>query len=187
MKENHITLLSLSLKSIVSHTLTYFLVGLIASVVFNYSADFARPELSTYMRQIGDPVIALGPALQPLRGILFALAFYPLREILFRRKNGWLITWWLLVALGIFSTFGPAPGSVEGAIYTTLPILDQFLSGGMLEILTQSLLFSALLYYWVNHPEKRWLNWLLGILFALVLLMSAMGYLAASGVMPVPA
>jgi hypothetical protein len=39
----------------------------------------------------------------------------------------------------------------------------------------------------VNHPEKRWLNWLLGILFALVILMSAMGYLAASGAIAVPA
>ena len=185
MKENQITLLSLTLKAIVAHTLTYFLVGLVASVVFNYSADFARPELRAYMRQLDDPIIALGPALQPLRGVLFALAFYPLREILFRRKNGWLITWWLMVALGIFSTFGPAPGSVEGAIYTTLPIVDQFLAGGMLEILVQSLLFSALLYYWVNHPEKRWLNWLLGILFGLVLLMSLLGYLAASGALPV--
>jgi hypothetical protein len=187
MKENHITVLGLTLKSIVSHTLTYFLVGLVASVLFNYSADFARPELRAYMRQIGDPIIAFGPALQPIRGILFALAFYPLREILFRKQNGWLITWWLLIALGILSTFGPTPGSVEGAIYTTLPIVDQFFSGGMLEILTQSFLFSALLYYWVNHPEKRWLNWLLGILFALVLLMSLLGYLAASGAMPVPA
>lgn len=187
MKDNQITLFGLTLKSIVSHTLTYFLVGLVASVVFNYSADFARPELSRYMKQIGDPIIALGPALQPLRGIVFALAFYPLREILFRRRNGWLIIWWLLVALGILSPFGPVSGSVEGAIYTTLPILDQFFSGGMLEILTQSFLFSALLYYWVNHPEKRWLNWLLGILFALVVLMSLMGYLAASGAIAVPA
>ena len=187
MKENQITLFGLTLKAIVSHTLTYFFVGLMASVVFNYSADFARPELRGYMRQIGDPIIALGPALQPLRGILFALAFYPLREILFKRKNGWLTLWWLLVALGIFSTFGPASGSVEGAIYTTLPLADQFLSGGMLEILTQSFLFSTLLYYWVNHPEKRWLNWFLGILFVLVLLMSVLGYLAATGAMPVPA
>ena len=46
----------------------------------------------------------------------------------------------------------------------------------MLEILSQSFLFSGILYYWVNHPEKRWLNWLLGILFVLVLLMSLMGY-----------
>lgn len=187
MNNNQITLFGLTLKAIVAHTLTYFLVGLVASVVFNYSADFARPELQNFMRQIGDPVIALGPALQPIRGILFALAFYPLREILFRRKNGWLIMWWLLVALGIFSTFGPASGSVEGAIYTTMPIVDQFFSGGMLEILTQSILFSALLYYWVNHPEKRWLNWLLGILFGLVLLMSLMGYLAATGALLVPA
>jgi len=186
MNENRITLPGLTLKTIVSHTLTYFLVGLVASVVFNYSADFARPELQSYMRQLGDPTIALGPALQPIRGILFALAFYPLQEILFRKRNGWLLTWWLLVALGIFSTFGPSPGSVEGAIYTTLPIIDQFLSGGMLEILTQSFLFSALLYYWVNHPEKRWLNWLLGILFALVILMSALGYMAATGAIVVP-
>jgi hypothetical protein len=186
MKDNQITLSGLTLKSIVSHSLTYFLVGLVASVVFNYSADFARPELRTYMRQIGDPIIALGPALQLLRGILFALAFYPLREILFKKKNGWLITWWLLVALGIFSTFAPASGSVEGAIYTTLPILDQFFSGGMVEILLQSFLFSSLLYYWANHPEKRWLNWLLGILFGLVVLMSLLGYLAASGAMVVP-
>ena len=79
MKENQITLFGLTLKAILAHTLTYFLVGLVASIVFNYSADFARPELRSYMRQLGDPVIALGPALQPLRGILFALAFYPLR------------------------------------------------------------------------------------------------------------
>jgi len=187
MKDNQITLFGLTLKSIVAHTLTYFLVGLTASIVFDYAADFAQPEMRTLMRQIGDPIIALGPALQPIRGILFALAFYPLREILFKRKNGWLVTWWLLVALGILSTFGPASGSVEGAIYTTLPFVGQFFSGGMLEILTQSLLFSALLYYWVNHPEKRWLNWLLGILFVTVLLMSLLGYLAATGSIAVPA
>jgi hypothetical protein len=187
MKVNRITLPGLTLKAIAAHTLTYFLVGLIASTVFNYAADFARPELQDFMRQIGDPRIALGPALQPIRGVLFALAFYPLREILFGKRNGWLITWWLLVALGILSTFGPASGSVEGAIYTTLPLRDQFFSGGMLEILSQSFLFSMLLYYWVNHPEKRWLSWSIGILFALVLLMSLLGYLTATGAFPVPA
>jgi hypothetical protein len=186
MNENRITFLGLSIKSIVAHTLTYFVVGLVASIVFNYAADFARPELRAFMRQTNDPLIALGPALQFIRGILFALAFYPLREILFVKKNGWLITWLLLVSLGILSTFGPASGSVEGAIYTTLPIRDQFFSGGMLEILSQSFLFSALLYYWVNHPEKRWLNWLLGILFGLVVLMSVMGYLAGAGYIAAP-
>jgi hypothetical protein len=186
MKDNAITLPSLNLKAIVSHTLTYFLVGFLAFTVFNYEAQFAETQVRTWMRQTDDPIVALGPALQPIRGLIFALAFFPLREVLFKRKNGWLITWWLLIALGILSTFGPTPGSVEGMIYLA-PSTSRFFSGGLLEILTQSFLFSALLYYWVNHPEKRGLNWLLGILFGLVVLMSLMGYLVASGAIPVPA
>ena len=185
MKNNEITLFGLTLKAIVAHTLTYFLVGFLAFTLFDYAAQFAQPEVRTWMRQTDDPIVALGPALQPIRGILFALAFYPLREVLFKRKNGWLITWWLLIALGILSTFGPTPGSVEGMIYLT-PSSSGFFSGGMLEILTQSFLFSALLYYWVNHSEKRWMDWLLGILLVLTVLMSVMGYLAASGAITVP-
>jgi hypothetical protein len=186
MKEDKLTILGLTFKAIVAHTITYFVVGLIALNVFDYAAQFAEADVRTFMRQTNDPIVALGPAFQPIRGILFALAFYPLREILFRRKNGWLLTWWLLVSLGILSTFGPTSGSVEGMIYTTLPFTEQF-SGGMLEILTQSFLFSALLSYWVNHPEKRWMNWLLGAMFGAVVLMSLMGYLVASGYIAVPA
>ena len=186
MKENKLTLPGLTLKAIVAHTITYFVVGWIAFTVFDYATQFAETDLRTFMRPTDDPMVALGPALQPIRGVLFALAFYPLREILFRRRNGWLITWWLLVSLGILSTFAPASGSVEGIIYTTLPVIGQF-SGGMLEILTQSFLFSVLLYYWVNHPEKRWMNWVLGTVFVLAALMSVMGYLVASGSIAIPA
>ena len=186
MKDNQITLIGLTLKAIAAHTITYFLIGFLAFTIFDYASQFAQTEVQTWMRQTDDPVVALGPALQPIRGIIFALAFYPLREVLFKRKNGWLITWWLLIALGILSTFGPTPGSVEGMIYLA-PSSSRFFSGGLLEILTQSFLFSALLYYWVNHPDKRWLNWLLGTLFVLVVFMSLMGYLVASGAISVPA
>jgi hypothetical protein len=186
MKENEITLFGLTLKAIIAHTLTYFLVGFLAFTIFDYAGQFAQEEVRTWMRQTDDPIVALGPALQPIRGILFALAFYPLREVLFKKRNGWLVTWWLLIALGILSTFGPTPGSIEGMIYLA-PSSAGFFSGGLMEILTQSFLFSALLYYWVNHPEKHWLNWLLGILFVLAILMSVMGYLVASGTIAVPA
>jgi hypothetical protein len=186
MKKNEITLFGLTLKTIVAHTITYFLVGVLAFTLFDYASQFAEAGVRTWMRQTDDPIVALGPALQPIRGIIFALAFYPLREVLFRRKYGWLITWWLLIALGILSTFGPTPGSVEGLIYLTPSSNGFFSAGGMLEILIQSFLFSTLLYYWVNHPRKRWLNWLLGILFVLVVMMSLMGYLAATGAMAVP-
>lgn len=168
----------LTLKTIVAHTVTYFLVGLTAATLFDYAALFAEPATAAYMRQISDPIVALGPALQPIRGVLFALVFYLLRHSLFGRKHGWLVMWAMLALLGIFSTFGPASGSVEGLIYTTIPASDQF-SGGLLEVLTQSLLFAALLTYWVNHPEKRWLTWVLGAAFVLVVLMSAMGFFLA--------
>lgn len=168
----------LTLKTIVAHTVTYFLAGLAALTLFDYAAQFAEPATAAYMRQTSDPIVALGPALQPIRGVLFAVVFYLLRDSLFGRKHGWLIMWAMLALLGIFSTFGPASGSVEGLIYTTIPASDQF-SGGLLEVLTQSLLFAALLTYWVNHPQERWLTWLLAIAFVLVMVMSILGFLLA--------
>ncbi len=49
---------------------------------------------------------------------------------------------------------------------------------GWLEVVPQALLLSALLCYWVNHPEKKWLNWLLGILFLIAMAMPVLGLLA---------
>ena len=116
-----------------------------------------------------------GPLFQPIRGLLFAIAFYPLRTVLFGRKNGWLAMWLVLVMVGILSTFGPSPGSVEGMIYTVFPIRLQFF--GMSEVLLQSLLLSVILCHWVNQPEKRWLNWGLGMAFVFVLLLPTLGLL----------
>jgi hypothetical protein len=33
----------------------------------------------------------------------------------------------------------------------------------------------VILTYWVNHPEKRWLSWLLGILFFICIALPALG------------
>lgn len=176
MNSNQPSFLALAAKTIVAHSVTYFFMGILASTFLNYAERFARPEMACWMRQLDDPLIMAGPLFQPIRGLIFALAFYPLREILFGRKNGWLILWWLLVALGILSTFGPAPASVEGMIYTVIPISDQL--AGWLEVVPQALLLSVILFYWVNHPEKKWLNWVMGVVFFLLLLMPIAGLLA---------
>lgn len=165
----------ISLKSIVVHTLTYFIVGILASNLFDYASLFAEPGYSGFMRQLDDPWVTAGPLFQPLRGVLFGVVFYLLQDVLFARKNGWLVCWTTLVVVGIFSTFGPAPGSIEGMLYTTFPVTRQL--GGLVEVLVQSLLLSVVLFYWVNHPEKRWLNWLLGVLFAIAMLLPAVGLL----------
>lgn len=85
------------------------LMGLLALTLLKYRTAFAEPITREYMRQVDEPIVALGPALQFARGLLFAIAFYPLRENLFGRKNGWLTMWSLLVMLGILSTFAAAP------------------------------------------------------------------------------
>lgn len=172
-----ITLLGLSIKTIVVHTVTYFIMGLLALTFLEYRTAFETPITREYMRSVDDAIVALGPALQFIRGIFFAIAFYPLREILFVRKNGWLITWLVLVMLGILSPFGAAPGSVEGLLYTKMPVALQI--SGWVEIMTQALLLSALLYYWVNHPKKKWIAWVLGIIYVLVWVFGIMGVVFA--------
>lgn len=164
----------LFVKTAVAHTITYMFMGIIASTAMNYREAFARPEVACYMRQLSDPWVMAGPLLQPIRGLIFALAFYPIRGALFGRKHGWLVMWWLLVALGILSTFGPAWGSVEGMIYTLASPLGQM--KGWLEVVPQALLLSVIVCYWVNHPRK-WLNWTLGILFAITMALPTLGLL----------
>jgi hypothetical protein len=60
-------------------------------------------------------------------------------------------------------------------IYTTLPIRGQLF--GLIEVLLQSLLLSIVVTYWVDRPDSRWLNWILGVLFIIVLLLPALGLL----------
>lgn len=175
MNNNQPGFLALAAKTIVAHSVTYFFMGILASTFLNYAERFARPEMACWMRQLDDPLIMAGPLFQPIRGLIFALAFFPLREILFGKKNGWLIMGVTLVALGILSTFGPPPGSIEGMIYTRIPILDQLT--GWLEVVPQALLLSVILFYWVNHPEKKWLNWVMGVFFFVVNLMLVAGLL----------
>lgn len=175
MNDGRITFWSLALKTIVVHTVTYFLMGLLASTLLDYGARFADPTLSVLMRPIDSPWVMAGPLFQPIRGLLFAIVFYLLREAFFGRRRGWLLMWAMLVIVGIFSVFGPTPGSIEGLIYTNLPWSSHLF--GLPEVLLQSLLLSAILFYWVNHPEKRWLSWVLGAVFFLCLAFPVLGLL----------
>ena len=175
MNNNRPGLLELSVKTIVVHTVSYMVMGILASTYMNYKEAYALPWMVCWMRQFGDPLITAGPLFQPLRGIVFALAFYPLREILFGKKYGWAVMWWLLVALGILAPFGPPPGSIEGMVYTVIPIAEQV--RGYLEIVPQALLLAVGVCYWVNHPDQKWLNWVLGILFALSAIFPILGLL----------
>ena len=167
------TFFNLTIKTIIVHTVSYFVMGLLAFVFLDYTSLFSDPNFRNLMRATNDPLVAAGPLFQPIRGFLFALVFYSLRGTFFGTKNGWLTMWLVLVVVGIFSAFGPTPGSIEGMIYTTIPLKLQLT--GLPEVVLQALLLSFILCYWVKNPEKRWLTWTLGGIFILVILFSILG------------
>jgi hypothetical protein len=173
---NQLGIVELALKTIVVHTVTYFFIGVPLFFLFNYSEGFTAPELACWMRPTDDPLVRAGLLFQPIRGLVFALAFFPIREILFGKKNGWLIMWWLLIALGILSTFGPSPGSIEGLVYTILPLSIST----YLEVTLQSFSLSVILFLWINNSNKKWLTWILSILFVLISLATVMGLFSSN-------
>lgn len=176
MEQKPVNLITVVLKTTVVHTVTYFLVGLLALILLDYSTQYAETSLSLLMRQTTHPLVIAGPLFQPIRGALFGIAFYLLRKVVFQEKYGGLITWAILLIFGILSPFGPAPGSIEGLVFTTLPLSAHLT--GQIEIYTQSLLLALVTVYWVNHPEKKWLTWVLIGLFSLTLLFPILGLLA---------
>ncbi len=178
MNHSRPTLLGVTVKTLVTHTVTYFIVGLLASLLLDYARFFSESSLYLIMRPTSDPWVMAGPLFQPVRGILFGIVFYLLREPFFGKRNGWLIMWLVLVVVGIIGTFGPTPGSLEGMIYTVFPLSVHLRS--LPELLLQSLFLSLLLFYWVNHPEKRWLNWVMGIAFVIVMALPLLGLLAGA-------
>jgi hypothetical protein len=168
--------LSVVIKTVVTHTVTYFIMGLLAFAILDYARLFAESSLNVMMRQTNDPWVMMGPVFQPIRGLLFGIVFYLLRDAFFGKKNGWLVMWVVLVVLGILSTFGPSPGSIEGLIYTVFPLWVHL--RGLPEVLLQSLFLSLILFYWVNHPENKWINWIMGIAFVLLIAFPILGLLA---------
>ncbi len=174
MQDSQPRFVPLAVKTVVCHTVTYFMMGALAFHFLHYAELFNKP--GSGLRPAASLWIMFGPALQVFRGLLFASVFYPFREILFGRKNGWLLMAWILIGVGILGTFAGPPGSLEGFIYTTMPIHMQL--RGYLEIVPQALLLSVLLFYWVRHPGKKWLNWGLGVAYAVCIVLPVVGMLA---------
>jgi hypothetical protein len=177
-----LTFSSITLKTTLVHIVTYFIMGLIAFTLLDYSTKFADPVAVNMMRQTDHPLVAAGPIFQILRGFLFGIVFYVLREVIFPHKRGWLTLWLVLVIVGILSPFGAAPSSIEGVLYTVLPFWFHIM--GLPEVLIQAGLLAFLTHYWVNHPEKKWLGWLFWIAFVVMVLLSLLGLLAAFGFLP---
>ena len=163
-------------KTVIAHTVTYFLVGVAAYLLFDYARLYAETPLRFFMRPTTDRWVVSGPLFQPLRGLLFGCLFVHLRPSFFGRNRDWRSVWLMLVIVGIIATFGPSPGSLEGVIYTQLPLPLHL--KGLPETLLQSALLAFIVVHWVRSPRAKAINWIMGTLFTLVLLMSAAAVLS---------
>jgi hypothetical protein len=166
---------------VAAHVVTYFVAGLIASTVFDYHALYQETELRHLMRPTTTAWVAAGPLLQIVRGVVFGFALWPLRTVLLDGARGAFRLWCLLVALAIWGAAGPAPGSLEGMIFTTLPLRLHLL--GWPEVIVQTGAFAALLSAWCHGPRRSF-NVAAVIALVVVALLSALGVAAALGVLP---
>ncbi|WP_137844608.1 hypothetical protein [Microbacterium sp. 2FI] len=102
------------------------------------------------MVEFGSVSLFIGPVVQVLRGIIIAVVLLPFRGVLAGRL-GWLWLWLLLVGIGILATSAAAPSSIEGIVYTQLPLWYHAI--GMPEVLVQTLTFSVLVAFYERHPQ----------------------------------
>ena len=128
----------------VFHVITYFIAGIIASSVFNYKQLFALPIIADYFKPTESQTVYLGPLIQIIRGFLFGLVLLPFRQFLKANKNGGLLLWSVFLVFGIINPPAASPASIEGMIYTKLPLWFHLI--GMPEIVLQTLVFSLLVH-----------------------------------------
>lgn len=130
------------------HVLTYIICGMIFCVLFNYKELMALDNAVYFFKQDVQS-ISIGPVIQIIRGFLFGLVLLLFRDSYENKKYGWLRLWLIMVVIGIINTPSTSPGSIEGLIYTQLPL--ELVIKGMPEILIQTLLFSIL----VTAPKNK--------------------------------
>jgi hypothetical protein len=157
MQESQHHFVPLAAKTVVCHTVTYFVTG---------------AELRGYHQpsEFGDATVdqRLGTARSGAAGLSrhpVCIGLLPVSRAVIRAQQGMAADAWMLIGIGILGTFAAPAGSLEGFIFTTSPALSQ--AKGYLEVVTQAVLLSAILCYWVNHSGKKWMNWTLGAGYAI--------------------
>jgi hypothetical protein len=165
-----------------SHTIAYFIAGVLAIGIMDYKTLFSL-EFMSFMRPIDAPIVALAPCLQIFRGILIALILLPLRKVFFEEKHGLIKLGLVMIGFSLLLTFAAAPGSFEGFVYTKIPVLYQII--GYPEAVVYISLFMLLLFVSKIYGHKKIVNILAIIFLLLIIFMSIMGFLRNSGVINV--
>ena len=139
-----------------AHFITYFVAAFIAYYLLHNEYMYYYMEILGFRPpdEISLLAVAVG---QIIRGLLLGIVIWWIRDSIIDKKLAWLKLWAILVILGIFNTYGPAHGSIEGFIYLDLVRLEGMPGNAlwsMLEVLAQPLLFSIIVTYQRNKKRK---------------------------------
>lgn len=150
MREN----IKFVLKVTVAHVATYLVCGLIFARLFDYETLFAMGDVRYFMRDAYGTSSVIGPFVQVLRGVIIGCILLILKDTVLNKKLGWLYLWILFAGLGIVCTPAAAPVSIEGIVYSRLPL--EFHLKTAPELFVQTLLFSLLVAgnFRLVLPEK---------------------------------
>ncbi len=129
-------------KVVFIHFISYIFCGLIFFNLLNYNELFKMDNVQYFMRETNSIQVLVGPIFQIIRGFILALILLIIKDSIFEKRFAWLWLWAVIAGIGIICTSGPAPASIEGIIYSQLPL--EFHLKSLPELLTQTLLFSIL-------------------------------------------
>ncbi len=90
---------------------------------------------------------------QFLRGLAFALVFYPFYNTVFRGARGKLILFSSMWGVALFGSVEPQPGSIEGIIYTTISFWEH--TYVLIAVGVQMMLFVWLFFKWERYVRKK--------------------------------
>lgn len=144
MKEN----IKFIVKVTVAQFASYLICGLIFSKLFNYEELFRLGNVQYFMKDAYGISSLIGPFAQIIRGIILGCILLILKDNVLKKKNAWLYLWIIFAGLGVVCTPGAAPSSIEGIIYSQLPL--EFHLKLAPELFVQTLLFSL----WVTGDFK---------------------------------
>ena len=130
------------IKVTIYHIVTYIVAGIVFSTLFNYRELYQLGNTVYFMRPFDSTSSFIGPVIQIVRGAIFGLICLLFRPHLKEERLGYLKLFLIILVIGIINTPGPAPGSIEGIIYTQLPW--QLHIFGLPEIIVQVFVFSFL-------------------------------------------
>jgi hypothetical protein len=142
------------IKVMIAHFISYLICGFVFANLFNYKELFELGNVQYYMKDAYGNSSLIGPFVQILRGGIIGAILLILKDNVLQKKHSWLYLWIIFAGLGIICTPAASPVSIEGIVYSQLPL--EFHLKTAPEIFTQTLLFSVWVTgkFKINVPDK---------------------------------